>query len=109
MAERETRQAEAESEPQRSERWHKTIVRPRRASSHGQLAQRSPSQEEELVPRSRDDLMRPQSHHDRHGAPAVRLDMDLDVDIQLKARIKGTIELSILGGEQPARQRRYSA
>jgi len=32
----------------------------------------------------------------RHGAPAVRLDMNLDVDIQLKAKIKGDITLSIL-------------
>jgi hypothetical protein len=29
----------------------------------------------------------------RHGAPAVRLDMNLDVDIQLKAKIKGDITL----------------
>jgi hypothetical protein len=34
--------------------------------------------------------------HDRGGAPAVRLAMDLDVDIKLQARIKGDIELSIL-------------
>jgi len=32
----------------------------------------------------------------RHGAPAVRLDMDLDVDVELKANIKGDITLSIL-------------
>lgn len=97
MTERETRQAEAESEPHVTEHRGKAIARPRRASSHGQLAQRPPSQHEdvEVVRRSQDDMMQPH-HPDRGGAPAVRLDMDLDIDIQLKARIKGDIELSIL-------------
>ncbi|KAK3950038.1 hypothetical protein QBC32DRAFT_24421 [Pseudoneurospora amorphoporcata] len=35
----------------------------------------------------------------RSGAPAVRLDMNLDIDVQLKAKIKGDITLSILGGD----------
>ncbi|KAK5655337.1 hypothetical protein OQA88_5904 [Cercophora sp. LCS_1] len=36
----------------------------------------------------------------RGGAPAVRLDMNLDVDIEMRAKIKGDVTLSILGGSQ---------
>jgi hypothetical protein len=44
-----------------------------------------------------EEAMAPRQHsQDRKGAPAVRLDMDLDVEIDLKAKIHGDLELSIL-------------
>ncbi|KAK1983939.1 hypothetical protein LZ30DRAFT_780214 [Colletotrichum cereale] len=39
----------------------------------------------------------------RGGAPSIRLDLNLDVEIHLKAKIKGDIELSILGGKRGGR------
>uniref|UniRef100_A0A8H7NP94 Uncharacterized protein n=1 Tax=Bionectria ochroleuca TaxID=29856 RepID=A0A8H7NP94_BIOOC len=36
----------------------------------------------------------------KSGAPSVKLSMNLDIDMQLKAKIKGRVELSILGGKK---------
>ncbi|KAL2128012.1 hypothetical protein VTI74DRAFT_9844 [Chaetomium olivicolor] len=75
-----------------------------RTRSAGHPAQQSPAQERRVYRRP-EEAVAPVGHHDRGGAPAVRLDMDLDVDIRLQAKIKGDIELSILDADQAREQR----
>ncbi|CAH0051645.1 unnamed protein product [Clonostachys solani] len=36
----------------------------------------------------------------KSGAPSVKISMNLNIDMQLKAKIKGRVELSILGGKK---------
>jgi hypothetical protein len=83
-------------EEQAPERPSTTLARTRGLGRDRQLTQRPPAGERQIV-RGPDEVVGTTDHpHDRGGAPAVRLDMDLDVDIKLQARIKGDIELSIL-------------
>jgi hypothetical protein len=106
MAEREEKHSEAETEQQETKRPSNTLAAAQSHSSEGELAQRPPGQDGRIAQRSVQDAgdveeVRPtqrqmQSHHDRRGNPAVRLDMGLDVEIELKAKIKGYVELSVL-------------
>ena len=81
-------------EEQAPEQHITSLARTQSLDRSRQLAPRRPPQDQ--VVRRRDEAVAPQHHHDRGGAPAVRLDMDLDVDIKMQAKIKGEIELTIL-------------
>lgn len=62
---------------------------------NGQLAEQKPPRGSQVL-RGHDAAVAPQHQYDRGGAPAVRLDMDLDVQVNMQAKIKGELELSIL-------------
>ncbi|KAK4098952.1 hypothetical protein N658DRAFT_208120 [Parathielavia hyrcaniae] len=83
-------------EEQNPERQGTSLARERNSGSDGQLSRRPPAEEANIVRGHGEEMEPTHRHHDRGGAPAVRLDMDLDVDIKLQAKIKGDLELSIL-------------
>ena len=83
-------------EEQAPEQHTASLVRTQSLDRNNQLAPRRSAAQNDQVIRRPDEAVVPQHHHDRGGAPEVRLDMDLDVDIKMQAKIKGEIELSIL-------------
>ncbi|KAK3301828.1 uncharacterized protein B0T15DRAFT_497542 [Chaetomium strumarium] len=85
------------------ERQSTSGTRARSTGANRQLARQPPASARHVV-RGVDEAVAPTQHpQDRKGAPAVRLDMDLDVEIDLKAKIRGDLELSILDSEQTPR------
>ncbi|KAK4244659.1 hypothetical protein C7999DRAFT_17117 [Corynascus novoguineensis] len=85
-------QTEEEDAP---EQHTKSIAKVPSLDRNGQLAQQKPARGGQVL-RSHDATVAPQQQYDRGGALAVRLDMDLDVEVNMQAKFKGKLELSIL-------------
>lgn len=62
-------------------------------ASEGDQNQRPQNQSQPVTPEVRQHDMAETS---KSGAPSVKLSMNLNIDMQLKAKIKGRVELSIL-------------